>query len=62
MRWIGKRVARLKKKKRASLKRKKGRSHKMILNVSIMANRGIMPGTATQNRNRMKELEQKPKS
>jgi hypothetical protein len=39
-------VARLKKEKRASLKREKKKSHKMILNALIVARQGITPGIA----------------
>jgi hypothetical protein len=55
-------VTRLRKKKEASLKREKEKSYKVILNILIIISRGIMPGIATRNRNRIKKLEQKPKS
>jgi hypothetical protein len=49
-------MARLKKEKRVSLKREKEKSHKVTLNISIVANRGIMSGIIIRNRNRIKKL------
>jgi hypothetical protein len=48
---------RLKKKKKVSLRKERVRSHKIILNVLIVVNKGIMPGTATRNRNKIEKLE-----
>jgi hypothetical protein len=45
----------------ARLKREKERSHKVILNASIIINKGIMPRIATRNRNKTKKLRRKPK-
>jgi hypothetical protein len=41
-------VTRLKKKKKINLKRKRGRSHKVISNALITGNKGIMREIATQ--------------
>jgi hypothetical protein len=49
-------VARSKKKRKINLKKERVKSHKVILNISIVVNRGIIPGIVTQNRNKMEEL------
>jgi hypothetical protein len=59
--WIGKQVARLKEKKKISLRKEKARNHKVTLNALIVISRDIMPGITTRNRNRMEKLEQKLK-
>jgi hypothetical protein len=48
-------MTRLKEKRRISLRKKKKRSHKVILNALIVANKGIIPETITRNRNKIKE-------
>jgi hypothetical protein len=50
-------VTRLKEEKRISLKKKRVKNYKVILNALIMVNKGIMLGTVTRNRNKMEELE-----
>jgi hypothetical protein len=55
-------MARLKKEKRANLKKKKERSHKVTLNILIIVSRDIMLGIATRNRNKTKKLRRKSKS
>jgi hypothetical protein len=62
MRWTGKQMTRLKKERKASLKREKARSHKMTLNILIVANRGIILGITTRNRSKTEKLRRKPKS
>jgi hypothetical protein len=52
---------RSKKKKKANLKRERERSHKVTSNASIMTSQDIIPGIATQNRNKIEEPERKPK-
>jgi hypothetical protein len=55
-------VTRLRKEKRASLKREKEKSHKIILNILIVVNKGIIPGIVTRNRNKTEKLRRKSKS
>jgi hypothetical protein len=50
-------VARLKEKRKISLKKKRARSYKVTLNALIMVNKGIILGTAIRNRNKMEKLE-----
>jgi hypothetical protein len=47
--WTDKQVTRLRKEKKASLKKKKEKSHKIILNALIMTNQNIMPGITIRN-------------
>jgi hypothetical protein len=54
MQWTGKSVARLKKRKKASLKKEKKRSHKITLNALTVRNKNIMRGTAIRNLNKTK--------
>jgi hypothetical protein len=54
-------MTRSRKEKKASLKKEKKRSHKVTLNTSIIANRGIMPEITTQNRNKTKKPERESK-
>jgi hypothetical protein len=62
MQWTDKLVTRLKKERKASLKKEGEKSHKIILNASIVTSRGIILEITTQNRNRMKKSELKLKS
>jgi hypothetical protein len=55
-------MTRSKKEKRANLKRKKERSHRMILNTLIIISRDIILKITTQNRNKTKKLGRKSKS
>jgi hypothetical protein len=55
-------VTRLRKEKRASLKKEKEKSHKMTLNALIMINKGIMLRIAIRNRNKTEKLRRKSKS
>jgi hypothetical protein len=55
-------MARSKEKKRISLRKEKTRNYKITLNTLIITSRGIMPEIITRNRNKIKKLEQKPKS
>jgi hypothetical protein len=50
-------MARLKEKRRVSLKKERIRNYKEISNVLIIISRDIMPGITIPNRNRIKELE-----
>jgi hypothetical protein len=56
MQWIGKLVTRLKEKKKVSLKKEKGRNHKMILNALIVGNKNIIRETAIRNLNKTKQF------
>jgi hypothetical protein len=49
-------MTRLKKERKINLRKKKVRNHKIILNISIMANKSIMPETTIRNRNKMEKL------
>jgi hypothetical protein len=49
-------MTRLKKKKKINLRKERVRSYKVILNILIIVNKGIMPEIATRNRNKIKEL------
>jgi hypothetical protein len=62
MQWTGRQIARLKKEKRASSKRKKKRSHKVTLNALIMVSKDIILEIAIRNRSKTKKLKRKPKS
>jgi hypothetical protein len=55
-------MARLKKERKANLKKEKEKSYKVTLNVSIVANRGIILRIATRNRNKTEEPGRKSKS
>jgi hypothetical protein len=54
-------MTRLKEERKVNLRKKRVKSHKMTLNVLIVVNKGIMLKTATRNRNKMEESEQKSK-
>jgi hypothetical protein len=50
-------VARLRKKRKVSLRRERVKNYKTILNTLIVVNKGIILRTTTRNKNRIKELE-----
>jgi hypothetical protein len=54
-------MTRLRKERKASLRKKKEGSHKVILNILIVISRGIMLGIVTRNRSKTEELERKSK-
>ena len=49
-------MARLKKGKRVSLRKKKKRNHKIILNILTVRNKNIMRGIAIRNLNKIKQF------
>jgi hypothetical protein len=55
MQWTDKLVARLREKKRVSLKKEKERSHKVILNILTVGNKDIMRGTVIRNLNKTEQ-------
>jgi hypothetical protein len=55
-------MARLRKEKKANLKREEKKNHKITLNALIMASRDIILKIVIRNRNKTKKLERKPKS
>jgi hypothetical protein len=59
MRWIDKPVIRLKKEKRISLRKKRGKSYKVISNALTIGNKNITQGTAIRNLNRIKQPKQR---
>jgi hypothetical protein len=50
-------MARLKREKKISLRKKRAKSHKIILNILIVASQDIMSGIITRNRNKTEKLE-----
>jgi hypothetical protein len=50
-------VARLKEKKRVSLKKEKAKNYKMILNALTAENQGITQGIITRSLNKIKQPE-----
>jgi hypothetical protein len=55
-------MTRLRKERKASLKKEKEKSHKMTLNALIIISRDIMSGIITRNRSKTERLKRKLKS